>query len=131
VKEIATLTQKCKQTFRAIVTLKTKRIDRFGAAGKEHGRLLYNDGALLLALAFAARALHGFNSLDDLWQQGIPSGENELPLRWNDEMLNMRVTSLSRDRFRRIFKSTLANAVYLCSSSIHQIRQHLGQQVDS
>ncbi|KAI9767321.1 MAG: hypothetical protein M1840_005730 [Geoglossum simile] len=53
----------------------------FGAAGREHVKLLYNDSTLLLAMAIADEALFGFNSMEDLWRQEIPQGEDEVSLR--------------------------------------------------
>ena len=42
-------------------------------------------------MAFADGALFGFDTLDDLWQQEIPPGENELILRWNDSKLETKI----------------------------------------
>ena len=81
-------------------------------------------------MAFAANALFGFDSLDDLWQQEIPLGDNELILRWNDSALDVPVVTLSKDKFRRILRDTLQNEGYICSTSIHQIRRYLGKKVD-
>ncbi|KAI9764758.1 MAG: hypothetical protein M1840_008027 [Geoglossum simile] len=53
----------------------------FGAASREHAKLLYNNGALLLAMAIADEALFGFNSMEDLWRQEIPQGEDKVSLR--------------------------------------------------
>jgi hypothetical protein len=103
---------------------------RFSAASKEHSRLLYNDGALLLPMAFDDNALFGFDCLDDLWQQEIPLSDNELILRWNDSALEKKIVRMSISKFREIFKSTLRNAGYFVGGSIHQIRRCLGKKVD-
>jgi len=101
---------------------------------------LYNDGALLLAMAIADKALFGFNSMEDLWRQKIPTGEDELPLRWNESVndlpilrkatINDGVTKerMSKSMFSRIHSSTLRNAGYFCGSSIHSIRRYLGKK---
>ena len=81
-------------------------------------------------MAFADGALFGFDTLDDLWQQEIPPGENELILRWNDSKLETKILRIPVWTFRRIFKSTLVNAAYNCAASIHQIRRCLGKKVD-
>lgn len=52
----------------------------FGAIGKEHDKFVYNDAAFLLAMAIADGALFGFESLNDLQRQQIPSDEKELIL---------------------------------------------------
>ena len=65
---------------------------------------------LLLALAFADKALFGFDSLDDFWKQEIPPGEYELVLRWKDEAMNASADfaqSLQGDR--HLPGSVLAN----------------------
>jgi hypothetical protein len=102
--------------------------------------LLYNDGALLLPMAIADKALFGFNSVDDLWWQEFITGEDELPLRWNKSVEDLPILRnvtmeegvtedpMSKWTFLRIFRSTLRNAGYFCGSSIHQIR--LGKKVD-
>lgn len=58
-------------------------------------RLPYAATLLLLAFAFADKALWGFNGPDDLWQQWLPldpTGQPEpMPLRWNDKVLSQPV----------------------------------------
>ncbi|KAN0085538.1 AdoMet-dependent rRNA methyltransferase [Elaphomyces granulatus] len=114
----------------------------FGAAGKQHAKLLYNDGAFLLPMAIADKALFGFNSVDDLWRQESITVENELPLRWNKSVEDLPILRnvtmeegvtedpMSKWTLLRIFRSTLRNAGYFCGSSIHQIRRYLGKKVD-
>jgi hypothetical protein len=53
---------------------------RFGAAGKEHEKFIYNDAAFLLAMAIANGALFRVENLDDIKKQEIPPGDNELVL---------------------------------------------------
>jgi hypothetical protein len=99
---------------------------------------------LLLALAFADKALFGFDSVDDLWQQEIQPGENELVSRWKDEAMNRpilrqtyKAKGVSRKKcwsvhsFKRIYRSLLDVEGYICEASIHMIRRYLGKKVDS
>jgi hypothetical protein len=81
-------------------------------------------------MAFDDNALFGFDCLDDLWQQEIPPGDNELILRWNDSALEKKIVRMSMSKFREIFKSTLQNADYFVGGSVHQIRRCLGKKVD-
>jgi hypothetical protein len=60
----------------------------FDAAGKDYEKFIYNRAGMLLALAIADKALFGFRSLDDLWEQEIPQGQDELILRFNDDALD-------------------------------------------
>jgi hypothetical protein len=86
---------------------------------------------MLLPLAFDDTALFGFSCLDDLWQQEIPDGDNELTLRWNDSVLEIKIVRMSMSTFYRILRSTLNNADYVgVPASIHQIRRCLGKEVD-
>jgi len=67
--------------------------------------LLYNDGALLLPMAIADKALFGFNSVDDLWWQ-------EFITILRNVTMEEGVTEdpMSKWTFLRIFRSTLRNA---------------------
>lgn len=115
----------------------------FGAAAKEHKRLFYNDAGFLLAMAIADGALFGYNSLDDIRQQVIPSGEDEVILRFKDSALERPILRkctqaggvtddpMPKGAFLAIFKSTLINAGYLWGVSIHAIRRQLGKGADS
>ncbi|KAN0069234.1 Protein of unknown function (DUF3435) domain containing protein [Elaphomyces granulatus] len=114
----------------------------FGAAAKDHGRLFYNDAGFLLAMAIADDALFGYESLEDVRAQEIPSGKDELILRFKDSALERPilrrctktggVTSdpMPKSSFTAILKSTLTNAGYLYGPSIHAIRRQLGKEVD-
>ncbi|KAH0543790.1 hypothetical protein FGG08_001972 [Glutinoglossum americanum] len=114
----------------------------FGAAGREHAKLLYNDGALLLAMAIADEALFGFSSMEDLWKQEIPQGEDEVSLRWNESVKDLPILRkatmkdgvteepMKKAAFLKIYQSSLKNAGYLCGTSIYAIRRYLGKMVD-
>lgn len=114
----------------------------FGAAGKEHNLLVYDDVACLLTLAFADNALFGYDSLDQLLTQEIPPGDDVIPLRFKDSALDRPILRkctkaggvldepMPKAAFTDIFGSTLRNAGYLCLKSIHAIRRELGKKVD-
>jgi Protein of unknown function (DUF3435) len=115
----------------------------FGAAGKDHEKFSYNDAGFLLAMAIADDALFGYKSLEDVRAQEIPSGQDELVLRFKDSALERPILRKCRkaggvtddpmttSSFTAIFKSTLTNAGYLCGPSIHAMRRQLGKSVDS
>lgn len=87
-------------------------------------------------------ALFGFDTLADLQTQEIPAGDNQVVLRWRESALDKPILrkytkagGLSEEpmpekAFREIFQSTLRNAGYHCSASVHSIRRQLGKQVD-
>ena len=118
-------------------------VSSFGAAVKEHGKLFYNDAGFLLAMAIADGAIFGYESLEDIRQQEIPAGEDELILRFKDSVLEQPVLRqctktggvsnepMPKSSFTAILKSTLTNAGYLAGPSIHAIRRQLGKGVDS
>ncbi|MCJ1474750.1 hypothetical protein MMC13_003410 [Lambiella insularis] len=114
----------------------------FRAAAKEHKCLFYNDAGFLLAIAIADGALFGYDTLDDIRRQQIPSGENELLLRFKDSSLSQPMLRkctktggvthepIPKSSFTSIFKSAMTNAGYFCGLSIHAIRRQLGKGID-
>ncbi|KAI9765370.1 MAG: hypothetical protein M1840_007450 [Geoglossum simile] len=104
----------------------------FGATGREHAKLLYNDGALLLVMAIADEALFSFNSMEDLWRQEIPQGEDKDLLILRKVTMKDGVTEepMTKAAFLGIYQSSLKNAGYLCGTSIHAIWRYLGKMVD-
>ncbi|KZL75529.1 hypothetical protein CT0861_13119 [Colletotrichum tofieldiae] len=117
--------------------------DTFGSSARDHDVLLYCATALLLSLAFADDAMFGFDSLQSLYELEIPEGDNEIILRWNEDVLDLPIVrSIARDgtvtgkqltesSFRQSFNKALKLAGYVgVSPSIHQIRRYLGKQVD-
>ena len=72
----------------------------------------------------------------------IPLGKDELPLRWNKSVKDLPILQaatatddvsdkpMSKAMFIRIHSSTLRNAGYFCSTSVHSIRRYLGKKVD-
>jgi hypothetical protein len=115
----------------------------FGAAAKEHKRLFYNDAGFLLMMAIADGALFGYDTLDDLRQQVIPAGKDEVILRFKESALDQPILRkctkaggvtndpMPKGAFLAVFKSTLINAGYLWNLSIHAIRRSLGKGADS
>jgi len=54
----------------------------FSTIGKEHTKPIYNDAAFLLSMAAANRALFSYKTLNSVRRLEIPSGKNELILRF-------------------------------------------------
>jgi hypothetical protein len=94
-------------------------------------------------MAIADDALFGYESLEDVRAQEIPSGKDELILRFKDSALERPILRrctktggvtndpMPKSSFTAILKSTLTNAGYLYGPSIHAIRRQLGKEVDS
>ncbi|KAK3896489.1 hypothetical protein C8A05DRAFT_20540, partial [Staphylotrichum tortipilum] len=111
--------------------------------GRQHGRLRYNDGFFLLAMAIADGALFGIHSLDDLWEQRIIDGDNEMPLLWNEsasalpiarrvEHGKVTLQPMSEWRFRRMFDAVLTGSDYVgIRPSVHQIRRETAGKLNS
>ncbi|KAF4227251.1 hypothetical protein CNMCM8980_005978 [Aspergillus fumigatiaffinis] len=110
-----------------------------GAAIWDCDEPLYAGALLLLALAIADGALWGYSSAADFFEQVIPAGRNQLPLRWNDEALNrciIRHTTakgvsedpLSKERYQEAFRQILRK-IYLNTPTIHDYRRHLAESV--
>jgi hypothetical protein len=97
---------------------------------------------MLLALAITDKALFGYNSLDALLEQKIPLGQDELPLRFNDDALDRFIfrrwtladgiteDKMPKSAFWDMFRRTMRKAGYLCGTSMHSIRRQLGKKVD-
>ena len=93
-------------------------------------------------MAFADKALFGFDTLADLQEQQIPEGQDELMLQWHDSVLDkpilrkytkaggMTDEPMPRSVFHQIFQSTFLNAGYFYIASVHSIRRQLGKKVD-
>ncbi|KAI3557141.1 hypothetical protein CABS02_02692 [Colletotrichum abscissum] len=116
---------------------------KFGTPGQDHPVLRHNVAALLMVLALADRALFGYESLEDLWDQDILSGDAFHVFRWKEDVLDLPIIrGFARDGtdlkkpltsavFRKDFQSSLELANYVgVAPSIHQIRRFLGKQID-
>ena len=80
--------------------------------------------------------------MEDLDDQQIPEGENELILRWNDSALDLPIVRnatmgrgitnepLPKAAFERIFKKVLEQSGYFGYAIVHAIRRYLGKKVD-
>ena len=114
----------------------------FGTVLREHDMLIWDDTVFLLIMAFADKALWGFNTMADLQEQRIPQGQDYLTLRWRDSVLNKPILRkctkaggvtdepMPRSAFSQIFQSTLLNAGYNYAATVHSIRRQLGKKVD-
>jgi hypothetical protein len=114
----------------------------FGAAGKDHAKLVYNDAAILLAMAIADNVLVGVKSVEDLQALEIPPGEDELRLLYaegaEDKVILRKCTKaegvtdapMPKAAFLAIYRSSLNNASYFCGPSIHRLRRYLGKKID-
>lgn len=108
----------------------------------EHPRFFYNEIAFLLALAFADNALVGIRSLVELWDLEFPPFTNKIPLLWTNCAMQKAILRtvgpngvtdepMSRAAFTRILSTTVKNAGYSCSVTVHAIRRNLGHEIDS
>jgi hypothetical protein len=114
----------------------------FGAVGKDHDKLIYNDAALLLVLAIADGVLFGYQSLDDVRRQEIPVGEDQLVLSYKEAALDRPILRkctkaegvteepMPKATFLAIYEKSMKNAGYLYGTSIHAVRRQLGKKVD-
>lgn len=114
----------------------------FGTALHEQEQLMFDDASFFLALAFFDQAIFGYQTLNDLRQQRMPEGQNELTLRFREEVLDKYVLrqctmagglsdqKMSQSAFTSILTSTMHNAGYSHNPGIHAIRRGLGKKVD-
>jgi hypothetical protein len=89
----------------------------YGAAAKEHPKLLYNSTAYFLAIAIADSAFFGIKSLKDLQAFEIPTGKDKLILSFKESALERPILRLctkekgitekkmSENAFLRIFRA--------------------------
>ncbi|GKT92451.1 hypothetical protein Ct61P_10301 [Colletotrichum tofieldiae] len=119
--------------------------DTFGSSARDHDVLLYCATALLLSLAFADDAMFGFDSLQSLYELEIPEGDNEIILRWNEDVLDLPIVrSIARDgtvteRYTEVERSqhltqsdrNIFGASYVANcSSVDGLGAFLGEQAD-
>lgn len=116
--------------------------DRYGASTSQHSKPLYDDTQFLLVMAIADQPIFGISPLDDLFDQQIPKGEEEIVLRWNDEVMNLPILRnatmsqgvteepLPKKTFDRIFKSVLEQSGYFGKATDHAIRRYLGKKLN-
>lgn len=94
-------------------------------------------------MAIADGALFGIHSLDDLWQQKMVAGDNEMLLLWNESASALPIARcikngkvslqpISQWRFRRMFNMVLIGSGYVgIRPSVHQIRRETARQLNS
>ena len=94
-------------------------------------------------MAIKDQAFFGIDSMERLYNQQIPEGEDELILRWNDSAKNLPIVRnvtmthgvtkdpLFKSTFERIFKQVLVQSGYFAEITVHGIRRWLGKQIDS
>lgn len=115
---------------------------RFGTAIWDCDEPIYSGGLFLLALALADNALYGFSSPEEVFEQRIPEGQDELVLRWNEDAKNRcivrKVTAagvsedpLTKETYAADFRKILANACYFVTATVHAMRRALGAAVKS
>ena len=103
----------------------------YGASTSQHSVPLFDDTQFLLVMALADKALFG-----------IPEGDDELLLRWNDSTLRSPILRnatmqngvsedpLPKKTFDRIFKAVLERSGYFGKATVHAIRRYLGKKVN-
>ncbi|KAL4869119.1 hypothetical protein BDV12DRAFT_208701 [Aspergillus spectabilis] len=113
---------------------------QFGTAIWDCDEPLYAGALYLLAMALSDNALFGFSSSEEIFEQRIPEGQDELVLRWKEEarsrcvIRNVTATevtedALTQDKYEKDFR-ILMNAVgYYITATIHAIRRALGAAV--
>ncbi|KAE8361714.1 hypothetical protein BDV27DRAFT_166718 [Aspergillus caelatus] len=112
----------------------------FGTAIWDCNEPIYSGALHLLALALADNALFGFSRPEEIFEQRIPEGEDELVLRWNDEAKDRcivrRVTAekvseepLTKERYQEGLRKILVNAGYFVTATVHAMRRELGKAV--
>jgi hypothetical protein len=83
----------------------------------------------------------GYSSADDIWEQRIPPGQNEMELKWNkkaEDLCIVRETtatvvseaSITTRQFNEDFRRVMNNADYFKTATIHAVRRALGAVVD-
>ena len=115
---------------------------RCRASTFQHDKLNHDDTQYLLALALADKAIHGIDSLEDLWQLQIPPDESELILRWRDSAKyspilrnatkdeGVSTEPLAKSTFQGIVKSVLKSSGFFGAATVHFIRRYLGKKVN-
>ncbi|KAE8410125.1 hypothetical protein BDV36DRAFT_278758 [Aspergillus pseudocaelatus] len=112
----------------------------FGTAIWDCNEPIYSGALHLLALALADNALFGFSRPEEIFEQRIPEGEDELVLRWNDEAKDRCIVRcvtaekvseepLTKERYQEGLRKILVNAGYFVTATVHAMRRELGKAV--
>ena len=113
---------------------------RFGTAIWDCNEPIYSGALYLLALALADNALYGFSSSEEVFEQRIPEGQDELVLRWNEEAEDRCIARgitaegasedpLTKEAYHADFRKILNNAGYFLTATVHAMRRNLGAAV--
>ena len=113
---------------------------RFGTAIWDCNEPIYSGALYLLALALADNALYGFSSSEEVFEQRIPEGQDELVLRWNEEAEDRCIARgitaegvsedpLTKEAYHADLRRILNSAGYIVLATIHAMRRHLGAAV--
>ena len=93
-------------------------------------------------MAVADKAFFDINSLEELHDQQIPEGDDEVILRWNDSVMKLPILRsatkqdgvseepLPKRTFDRIFKAGLGLSGYFGKATVHAIRRFLAKKVN-
>ncbi|KAH8431348.1 uncharacterized protein LDX57_009006 [Aspergillus melleus] len=114
--------------------------DRFGTAIWDCDEPIYAGALFLLALALADGALFGFTSPEEVFEQRIPPGENELVLSWKDEARDRRVVRsvtaegvgedpLTKEQYQKDLRRILIWVGFFITATVHAMRRELGKAV--
>ncbi|KAF5857607.1 hypothetical protein ETB97_005536 [Aspergillus alliaceus] len=112
----------------------------FGTAIWDCNEPIYSGALHLLALALADNALFGFSNPEEVFEQRIPEGEDELVLRWNDEAKDRCIVRgvtaekvseepLTKEKYQEGLRKILVNAGYFVTATVHAMRRELGKAV--
>jgi hypothetical protein len=99
------------------------KIIRFGTAIWDCDEPIYSGALYLLALALAGNVLYEFTSPEEVFEQRIPEGQDELVLRWNEEAKDRYIVRnvtaagvsedpLTKETYQADFRKILTNACY-------------------
>ncbi|PYH76431.1 hypothetical protein BO82DRAFT_347115 [Aspergillus uvarum CBS 121591] len=113
----------------------------FGTALWECDEPIYSGALYLVALALADKALFGFTTPEEFFEQRIPEGQNELVLRWNDEARNRCIIRsataegvsedpMTKESYQADFRRIMAAACYYVTATVHAMRRALGAAVE-
>lgn len=92
-------------------------------------------------MALADGALKGFSTPADVFEQRIPSGQDEFPLKWTEEAQERcivrsvtahRVSEdpLTKEQYGQDFRKIFNSAGYWKNATIHAVRRALGAVID-
>ncbi|EAW09702.1 uncharacterized protein ACLA_039170 [Aspergillus clavatus NRRL 1] len=101
---------------------------------------LTNGALYILALALADGALWGFTYPEEVFEQRIPEGENELVLSWKDEARDRCIVRsvtakgvsedpLVKEKYQSDLRKILTWISFFITATVHAMRRKLGKAV--